>query len=254
MDLRIRMACVACLAIAQAWTLGWARADTRVDDDVLPVHAELVPDEELALARGKFLGASLVSGFMVEMMSRWHNDRAIATAAASVSAAGLAVDRAMAQVSANLSARVEALGNAPVTGNGGTASSQMRVDGVGQVAQIAGDGNTAGNAGTIAATTAPPPAVVAHSPAPQVAQGNGMTASAGIGPAGGVELAIESPAGQAIQRAQAGGLMQVARITGDAQHVLNQTSITLHVQQLSIRQLSQGGMRDALSAIASMRR
>ena len=54
--------------------------------------------------------------------------------------------------------------------------------------------------------------------------------------------------------AQGGSLMQTARITGDAQQVLNLTNITLQVQQLTIRQLTQTSMRDALAAIATMRR
>jgi hypothetical protein len=254
MNIPTRMACVACLAGAQASTPAWSRPATPADEDATPVLAELVPDEELAHARGKYLGSSLVSGFMVQMVTRWQNDKAIATATASVSAAGLAVDHAIAQASANLSARVQALGSAPVTGNGGTANSQIRVDGVGQITQIAGEGNTASNVGTIATTTGPLPPVAEHNPAPQVAQGNGMTASATIGGAGGIQLAIESLAGQAIQSAQSGSLTQATRITGDAQQVLNQTNITLQIQQMSIRQLSHGGMRDALRAIATMRR
>lgn len=254
----LRLLCLSCSAGVALTAPGFARASA-IDDlnEVVasPVMAELVADDELAGVRGKYLGASLVSGFVVEMVSRWQNDTAIATASARVAAANLAAGRAVAHASANLSARVQRLAPGTVRGNGGVASSAVQVAGVGQVTQIAGDGNSASNVSTITTQTAPIQATVASStPAPQMAQGNGITASATLAPGGGVSVAIQSAAGSALQNAQAGSLMQTARITGDAQQVFNLTNITLQVQQLSTRQLTQSSMRDALAAIAAMRR
>ncbi|WP_020204776.1 hypothetical protein, partial [Cupriavidus sp. WS] len=237
-----------------------ARAVSAADDAAAIVGAaarvEPVADDELAGARGKYLGASLVSGFMVEMVSRWQNDSAVATATARVAAANLAAGAAAAQASASLSARVQSLGGGAVQGNGGVASAAVQAAGVGQVTQIAGDGNSVRNVSTITTQTAPlaAPAAGGNGTAPQVAQANGMTASAAVSPGGGVSVAILSAAGSATQNAQGGGLMQAARVTGDAQQVLNLTNITLQVQQLTNRQLTQTSMRDALAAIASMRR
>ncbi|EHP41678.1 hypothetical protein OR16_17776 [Cupriavidus basilensis OR16] len=233
-------------------------ADDARDVMASPEMAEVVSDAEMAGARGKYLGASLVSGFVVEMVSRWQNDTAIATASARVAAANLSASNAVAQATASLSAHVQSLGPGNVQGNGGIASSAVQVAGVGQITQIAGDGNAVSNVSTITTQTAPiaaPAASVATgTPATQVAQGNGITASATVAPGGGVSLAIQSAAGSATQNAQGGSLMQAARITGDAQQVLNLTNITLQVQQSTIRQLTQASMRDALAAIATMRR
>ncbi|WP_454727541.1 MULTISPECIES: hypothetical protein [Cupriavidus] len=262
----LRLFCLTCAAGAAMAAAPVARAGSAIStisaaDDAAevvgaPALAELVPDDELAGVRGKYLGASLVSGFMVEMVSRWQNDSAVATATARVAAANLAAGAAAAQASASLSARVQSLGGGTVQGNGGVASSAVQAAGVGQVTQIAGDGNSVRNVSTIATQTAPITAQAAggNGTAPQVAQANGMTATATAGPGGGISVAIQSAAGSAIQNAQGGGLMQTARVTGDAQQVLNLTRITLQVQQLTNRQLTQTSMRDALAAIASMRR
>ena len=263
MDTARRLLCLSCSAGMALVTPTLALASTAADDasDVMasPAMAELVSDAEMAGVRGKYLGASLVSGFVVEMVSRWQNDTAIATATARVAAANLATSNAVAQATASLSAHVQSLAPGNVQGNGGTASSAVQVAGVGQVAQIAGDGNSASNVSTIATQTTPIAAapttnVAGNNPAAQVAHANGITASATAAPGGGVSLAIQSAAGSATQNAQGGSLMQTARITGDAQQVLNLTNITLQVQQLTIRQLTQTSMRDALAAIATMRR
>lgn len=264
MNTATRLACLAMGAGLPALP-STAVARTDLDTGVTPpVIAEMVTDEELASVRGKYLGSSLVSGFMVEMVSRWQNDSAIATATARVAAANLAAGNAIAQATADVSARVqslnETLGVGAVAGNGGVARSDIQVGGVGQIAQIAGDGNSAANVGAISTQTAPlaalPTAAGAGTSGPiaQVAQGSGMTASASVSPSGGISLAIQSPAGTASQIAHAGSLMQIARITGDAQQVMNRTNITLQVQPMTLRQLTQNSMRDALAAIATMRR
>ncbi|MGT2490379.1 hypothetical protein ACU4GD_07095 [Cupriavidus basilensis] len=134
-----------------------ARASAVTDDlsavVASPVMAELVGDDELAAVRGKYMGASLVSGFVVEMVSRWQNDTAIATASARVAAANLAAARAVSQATASLSAQVQSLAPGNVQGNGGVASSAVQVAGVGQVTQIAGDANSASNVSTITTQT-----------------------------------------------------------------------------------------------------
>lgn len=259
MDAALRLLCLSCSASVALTASAAARASAVTDDlsEVVasPVMAELVGDDELAAVRGKYMGASLVSGFVVEMVSRWQNDTAIATASARVAAANLAAARAVSQATASLSAQVQSLAPGNVQGNGGVAGSAVQVAGVGQVTQIAGDANSASNVSTITTQTAPIQAATGNSnPAPQVAQGNGITASATIAAGGGVSVAIQSAAGSATQNAQTGSLMQTARITGDAQQVLNLTNITLQVQQLSSRQLTQTSMRDALAAMATMRR
>lgn len=260
MGTALRLFCLSCAAGVAMAAAAPARAATADDDltDIVGARtmAELVADDELAGVRGKYLGASLVSGFMVEMVSRWQNDSAVATATARVAAANLAAGAAVAQASASLSARVQSLGGGTVQGNGGVASSAVQAAGVGQVTQIAGDGNSVSNVSAITTQTAPiaVPAVGGNGTAPQYAQANGMTATAAVTPGGGVSVAIQSAAGSALQNAQGGGLMQTARITGDAQQVLNLTNITLQVQQPTSRQLTQTSMRDALAAIASMRR
>src|SRR5437762_11306589 len=163
MDTALRLFCLGCSAGMALATPTLALASTVADDasDVmaLPAMAELVTDAEMAGVRGKYMGASLVSGFVVEMVSRWQNDTAIATASARVAAANLSASNAVAQATASLSAHVLSLAPGNVQGNGGTASSAVQVAGVGQIAQIAGDGNAASNVSTITTQTTPIAAV-----------------------------------------------------------------------------------------------
>ncbi|MFX7973137.1 hypothetical protein ABTK40_20265, partial [Acinetobacter baumannii] len=50
---------------------------------------ELADDGELAQQRGKYLGASIVSGFMIEMASQWRNEAGQAAAEARMLATNL---------------------------------------------------------------------------------------------------------------------------------------------------------------------
>jgi hypothetical protein len=220
---------------------------------------ELADDGELAQQRGKYLGASIVSGFMIEMASQWRNEAGQAAAEARMLATNLRSSTA--NVAASTQASVQ-MGAGALAGasSGATASggAGVQVNGVGQVTQVAGNNNLASNTTSISMQTAPLPTLPSGSALATAAQ-NGFTAQAQAG-AGGVQVAITSPMGVASQSVTpnlagaAGSVMQVAQMAGNAQLIANQLSIQLQIQTMSRQQLAQIGVAQALQSVAGLRR
>lgn len=228
---------------------------------VQPVMVELVDDGELAAARGKYLGQFVVTGFMVEMATQWLNHEALATASARLTAAGL--DRGgLPEVSVNTAATVNASAQASsapapagVTG--------LQISGLGQVSQIAGDGNTMANVTTISFQRESLPSGGPSGTTTSDAAAAGYRAHAAI--AGNTLLiGVSTPSGVATQAIQsrthshntggAGNLMQTAQIVGHQQQVVNQMSVQLQIRSMSASQLSQIGIGQALEAVSMLRR
>lgn len=237
------------IPIAPAWSAGHQ----------VPVMVELVNDDELANMRGKYLGQFVVTGFMVDMATQWLNRDAIATANARIAATGL--DRpGVPDVSIRTSATVNTASNA----SNGMAESALRnihIDGLGQISQIAGDGNSMSNITSISMQREPLQnggGTTPGSPASQ-ASGGGYTAHASI--AGNtLNIGISTPNGIAEQGVHsrgsgaAGSLMQTAQIVGNQQHVINQMSVQLQIRSPSAAQLGQISMGHALEAVSMLRR
>lgn len=232
-------------------------------DGAVLLHAgtavELADDAELARQRGKYLGASIVSGFMIEMASQWRNEAGQASAQARMLATDLRSNAAHVAVSTQASVHMGpgALdGAAPGASASGGAG--VQVNGVGQVTQVAGSNNLAANATSISMQTQPLPALPSGGSAAMAAE-NGFVARAQAG-TGGVQVAITSPMGVASQSASpnlagaAGSVMQVAQLAGNAQVITNQLSIQLQMQGMSHQQLAQVGVAQALRSIAGLRR
>ena len=220
---------------------------------------ELADDAELAQQRGKYLGASIVSGFMIEMASKWRNEAGRAAAEARMLATNLRSNAANVAVSTQASVQMGA-GALAGASSGATASggTGVQVNGVGQVTQVAGNNNLASNTTSISIQAAPLPTLPSGSSSAMVAQ-NGFTAQAQAG-AGGVQVAITSPMGVASQSVTpnlagaAGSVMQVAQMAGNAQLIANQLSIQLQIQTMSRQQLAQIGVAQALQSVAGLRR
>ncbi|WP_296226004.1 hypothetical protein [Ralstonia sp. UBA689] len=221
--------------------------------------AELADDGELAQQRGKYLGASIVSGFMIEMASQWRNEAGQAAAQARMLATNLRGNAANVAVSTQATVQMGAQALAG-TSSGATASggAGVLVNGVGQVTQVAGNNNLASNTTSISMQAAPLPTLPSGGSSATAAQ-NGFTAQAQAG-AGGVQVAITSPMGVASQSVTpnlagaAGSVMQVAQMAGNAQLIANQLAIQLQIQTMSRQQLAQIGVAQALQAMAGLRR
>lgn len=256
------LACATCCASAVAAVPGTSDA-TDARDCAALFHsgtvAELAQDDELAQQRGKYLGASVVSGFMVDMATYWRNDAGQASAQARLLATNLGSHHPNVAVNTQASVLmgVDSLsGAAPTaTASGGTG---VQVNGVGQVTQVAGVNNLASNSTSISIQTAPLPTLPSGSTSAIAAQ-NGFTAQAQAG-MGGVQVTVSSSMGTASQAVtpgrtgMAGSVMQVAQLAGNAQAITNQLSIQLQVQTMSRQQLAQIGVAQALQSVAGLRR
>lgn len=190
---------------------------------VASIHWQAVDDDVLSHQTGKAPGASMVSGFVLDLMSQWQMPNGgSASAHGTLTVSATADNSLTAQVatSAQASDGVEhgnhngnGNGNGGAHGGGGgirngngnasaplasagtganpqasaTGGQNISVSGVSQVTQIAGDSNTATNSTVIAfggATSAP----MHGNGTPGTSMGTGTSAGAGISPRTGADM------------------------------------------------------------------
>lgn len=220
-----------------------------------PVRVELVDDATLARMTGKFFGADMLTGVRIDLVSTLANAQG-GTAAASGS---LHVRRTAAGFDVQVDSRAAASAGtapAPASGNVASGGGQIAVQGIGQITQIAGDGNRMGNLAVIG--------VGNELSAP--AGFNGLTqAQAGAGDltarvsfeGGGVQLGlagIGATIRQDVMPGEAGHIVQMGQIAGNgftANNSLHLQMMTTAMPTLSMQQL---GIQQALSAVSGLRR
>lgn len=231
----------------------------------LPIVA--VDDDVLARQTGKFADATMVSGFVVNLLSQWQlPNGALAVAQGSLNVVANAAN----QLSAQVQTAAAVVAGDPSRANGtdpnavASGGQTIRVNGVSQVTQVAGNGNTGSNAMTIdfgpnlgTASAMLPGASSSPSAAAASADGT-IRASIAFG-ANGVMLALNTPAGVASQiiapaAAQAGSVAQLLQVAGNQQLVSNQLQLQLRTQQMSGGALRQAGILQALQAGFGARR
>ncbi|HLX00693.1 MAG TPA: peptidase C39 [Trinickia sp.] len=221
------------------------------------VKWQAVGDDVLADQTGKYAGGSMISGFVLNLLSQWQ----LPNGAAAVAQGSLAVTtngngKMSAQVST--SARVfdkkkdgsdGANSNAIATGG-----QNISVNGVSQVTQVAGNGNVGSNSATIDFGNASIPSIPGSTNSPTASASNASgSIKAGIAFGnGGVTVALRTPAGLATQSIapnntqQAGAIAQLLQVAGNNQAVANQLQLHLQTQQLSGNLLRQLGVMQAM--------
>lgn len=218
----------------------------------------VVGDDVLAHQTGKFADATMISGVVVNLLSQWQlPNGAMAVAQGTLNVTSNAANQLSAQV--QTLARVADGDAGQPAGNDPNASATggqtIRVNGVSQVTQVAGNGNTGNNAVSIDFTQggAGPAVLPGASGAASASASNGagtLQASVSFG-ANGVTLALRTPAGIASQivapaAAQAGSIAQLLQVAGNQQLVSNQLQLQLRTQQMSAASLRQAGVLQAL--------
>ncbi|MGZ2744131.1 peptidase C39 [Burkholderia stagnalis] len=240
---------------------------TRPFDNRLPAPAmQLVDDDVLAHQTGKYAGASMISGFVVNLVSRWQlPNGTLAIAQGTLAAATNAAHQ--------LDAHVTTLAKV-VEGHGGsnganphavaTGGQSVSVNGISQVTQVAGNNNAGSNTAVIDFNAQnPAPAALPGSTSNSSASATDAsgTVKAGVSFGGsGLSLALQTPAGLATQsinpatNQQAGAIAQLLQVAGNRQIVSNQLQILLQTQQMSPATLRQMGVLQALQSGALSRR
>ena len=264
----ITAGCMLCFATCGLASVARAAEPTiaPVFEDVAAVKLQPVDDTILASQSGKGLAGEIISGVVVNLLSQWNQPNG--TTAVAQGALAI-VTNTLNQVSVQLSS--SAAVNGPNNGAGNGASSganpnasatggqNASVNGVSQITQVAGNGNSGNNQAVIDFNT----------PLSNVSTGSFNNASsafasnangsvkAGVSFGnGGISIALQTPAGLATQTIapgnsqQAGQIAQLLQIAGNNQQVANALQLHLQTQQMSASMLRQLGVLQALQNTA----
>ena len=217
-----------------------------------PLRAELVDDATLATQRGKYYGANLLVGLRIDLVST------LAGPGGSASAAGsLYVRRVGNGYEVYVDSRALATAGGATLPGGELASGgeTIVVDGIGQVAQIAGDDNRMTNLTRISI-------VPAGSVDASGFNGQGASAAADGGMSaritfldGGIQLGLSGTgAGLTQQLRDGGGLMQVGQLAGNGIVGSNQLQLQVLGAAMPRALLNQFGIQQALAGMAGVGR
>ena len=196
-------------------------------------QVRVASDALLAQARGRGLPASAITGFRLELASTWSGAQGTLDASAAVQVDGLGGSRPVVQFAS------AAGGSGSVSGTpSGNAAGALQVQGVGQLTQVAGDGNQGRNSFVVrlvdssGGTSALPGA---GSLGARYGAG-ASSASVSSDGSGGVVLAIDTPLGAATQAVGAAGgyVSQMLRIVGDGQTVSNSATLTVMTRAAAV--------------------
>lgn len=237
--------------------------------DLAPQTLKVQPvgDDVLEQQTGKYAGGTMISGFVLNLLSQWQlPNGTTALAQGTLTAAQNAAGQIAATVNTLAQVTSGTLGNNGGAGAGNTGANpnasvsggqNVAVNGVSQVTQVAGNNNIGSNAAQIDFTNTPI-ALAGGNGSPSAAASNSTgSIKAGITfGSNGVTVALQTPAGLATQtiapsNAQIAQLLQIA---GNSQQVANQLHLQLQTQQMSAAMVRQLGVLQALQNSASSRR
>ncbi|MCP3723859.1 peptidase C39 [Paraburkholderia sp. CNPSo 3272] len=236
---------------------------SNADAQAQGIRCEAVGDDVLAHQTGKYAGSDMISGFVLNLLSQWQ----LPNGATAVAQGALAV----AQNAANqVSAQVKTYATVVDPTHGGTTGAHsganpnatatggqnVSINGVSQITQVAGNGNTGANAATISYdNNAPQLANLSGAANQSSASASNAAGSikAGISfGSNGVNVTLQTPAGIATQNIvpgnmqQAGAIAQLLQVAGNNQQVANQLQLSLQTQQMTSQMIRQTGVLQAL--------
>lgn len=220
-----------------------------------PVKAEPVDDAVLAQSQGKYYGADMLVGVRIDLVTQ------VATAGGGNATAlgALYIRRSGSGFVVQVDSRTQAVAGAdaaPVGNASAIGGDAISVQGIGQVTQIAGDGNRMGNVALIS--------LVGDLAAPQ--DFNGLTQSQSQDgtltaivhfDGTGMQLGVGADGasiGQSVMpgASSSGSILQFGRIAGDGFAANNTMQLQLMTTAMPTLSLQQAGIRQALMAIAGL--
>lgn len=222
-----------------------------------PVRAEVVDDATLAGINGKYYGANMLVGLRIDVISTLHTAQQ-GTAQASGS---LVIRRngGRFQVFVGSQTQAEAGGDAaPATGIA-TGGEGLRIDGVGQITQIAGDGNRLSNLTSIRFVSDMPGVDGLNGATSSQSSAGPMTAQITFAD-GGMQLDLTGPGSVLGQRFQPGAngadgrMLQIGQIAGNGITASNQLHLQLMTQLMPSLFQQQLGVQQALSGLRGLSR
>jgi hypothetical protein len=258
---RCTLAAVCAIAASGACAASGALAADGIID-LRVAQIEPVGDDVLAHQTGKYAGANMISGFVLNLLSQWQlPNGAIAFAAGTLSVANDKLNQVSAQVNA-ITGVHDPLGTTShgSSGNKVSGGDAVSVNGVSQVTQVAGNNNLGSNSAQIDFNTPSSPQSFNNAVSSMSSNANGnIKAGISFGQ-NGITLAIQTPTGLATQTIaptstqQAGAIAQLLQIAGNNQQVANRLQLHLLTQQMTASQLRQIGIQQALQNMTSLRK
>jgi hypothetical protein len=229
-----------------------------VFDNVPVLRLQAVDDNVLAAQTGKGLAGDIISGVVVELISSWKMPNgATAVAQGTLSLVTGKLNQVAAQVSSQASVTGPAYNaSSGANPNAGAAGGEnVSVNGVSQIAQIAGNGNLGSNQASIDFNPAnghTSPAAWNNATSAAASSADGSIKAGITFGSGGIKVALQTPAGIATQTVaptnaqQASMIGQLLQIAGNNQQVANQLQLHLQTQPMSAAALRQLGVLQAL--------
>ena len=226
-------------------------------DTLPPVKAYVVDDATLAGLTGKYMGANMLVGLRIDVTSTLHNAHSgSAHASGTLQVRRNATGGFDVAVDTRSGAEAGAGGGPTPTGvvSGGR---ELQVNGIGQVAQIAGDRNALSNLTAINFTTELPGTAGFNGQMGSEATAGEMTARITFLD-NGVNLDLTSPGaniGQYLSQAGTGSegrIMQIGQIFGNDIAASNRLQLTLLSEQMSTQMINQQGIQQAMAGIIGL--
>lgn len=226
-------------------------------DHLPPVKAYVVDDATLAGMTGKFLGANMLVGLRIDITSSLHN----ASSGNAHAGGTLQITR---NGSGGFDVAVDTRSGAEAGAGGGDAPTgivsggrDLQVNGIGQVAQIAGDNNLFSNLTSISFTTQLPGTDGFNGQMASESAAGDLTARITFLDHG-VNLDLSAPGATIGQFMNASGtgadgrIMQIGQIFGNDIAASNRLQLTLLTEQMSTQMLHQQGINHALAGVIGL--
>lgn len=255
----LTIGCALCFTTCGLASVAHAAEQTStVFEDGGALKLQPVDDAILANQTGKGIVGDIISGVVITLLSQWQLPNG-ATAAASGSLAIGTNTPNQPSVQFNSAASV----TGPNTGGGSGANrnasasggQNVSVNGVSQIAQVAGNGNLGTNQALIDFDASPGSLTGGsynNATSASASNANGSVKASVSLANGGISISLQTPGGIATQTIapssaqQAGMIAQLLQIAGNNQQVANQLQLHLQTQQMSASMLRQIGVLQAL--------
>lgn len=222
-----------------------------------PVRAEIVDDATLAGISGKYYGANMLVGLRIDVVSTLHTAQqgtAQASGTVVIRRTGSGFD-----VSVGTRAETAAGGDAaPATGIA-TGGERLQVNGIGQITQIAGDGNRLANLTSIRFVSDLPGDGDLNGATSSASSAGPMTAQITFSD-GGMRLDLTGPGSVLGQQFQPGTngidgrILQIGQLTGNGITGENQLHLQLMTQLMPALYQQQLGVQQALAGLRGLSR
>lgn len=233
-----------------------AAAPACAADALPPVRAQVVDDATLAGISGKYLGADMLVGVRVALVSQVQTAQGGTAQAQGV----LQVTRRAGGFDVAVDTRAGAQagqGDAAVTSASAQGADGLRIAGIGQITQIAGHGNRLGNLATIEvldpATAASASTAGFNGQLQAGSDAGGMRADVRFDGVG-LRVALDGPGVALGQHVRGDGILQHGRIAGDGVSGANQLHLQLLGGPAPVHGAPLLGVQHALSALRMLPR